>query len=46
MLIKCAAKVTVSSRRVLVELARHAPFAAAIRQILRRLQGNEVVELY
>jgi hypothetical protein len=46
MLIKCAAKVTVSARRVLVELAGHAPFAAAIRQIFSRLQGREVVDLY
>ena len=46
MLIKCAAKVTVSTRRVLVELARHAPFAAAIRQISSRLQHREVVNLY
>jgi hypothetical protein len=46
MLIKCAAKVTVSARRVLVELARHSPFAAVISQILSRLQGREVVNLY
>ena len=46
MLIKCAAKVTVSARRVLVELARHSPFAAVISQISSRLQGHEVVDLY
>jgi len=40
MLIKGAAKVSVSARRVLVEMASYAPFATAIRQILLRLQGN------
>jgi hypothetical protein len=43
---QCAAKVTVSARRVLVELARHSPFAAVISQISSRLQGCEVVSLY
>ncbi len=38
------AKVTVSARRVLVELARHSPFAAVISQISSRLQGCEVVD--
>jgi hypothetical protein len=46
MLVKCTAKVTVSARRVLVELARHSPFAAAISQISSRLQDREVVDLY
>jgi 3-polyprenyl-4-hydroxybenzoate decarboxylase len=46
MLIKTAAKVTVSARRVLVELARHAPLATAISQILSRLPDREVVSLY
>jgi hypothetical protein len=46
MLIKSAAKVTVSARRVVVELARHAPFAAVIGQILSRLQNHIVVDLY
>jgi Transposase DDE domain group 1 len=45
-LLKGAAKVTVSARRVLVDLARHSPFAAAIRQILSRLQGHKIVDLY
>jgi hypothetical protein len=45
-LIKTAAKVTVSSRRVLVELGGHAPFSVAIRQILHRLRDNKVVSLY
>jgi hypothetical protein len=46
MLIKCAAKVTVSARRVLVELAHHAPFATAVHQILHQLQGMKVEPLY
>ncbi len=46
MLLKRAAKVTVSARRVLVELARHSPCSAVISQILSRLQGREVVDLY
>ena len=39
-LIKTAAKVTVSVRRVLVELAAHCPFAAEIRLIAERLSTN------
>lgn len=46
MLIKCAAKVTVSARRVLVELARHCPFSAVTNQILERLQVVKVVDMY
>ena len=46
MLIKTAAKVTVSARRVLVELARHSPFSAAISQISSRLQERRIVDLY
>jgi Transposase DDE domain group 1 len=46
MLIKCAAKVTVSARRVLVELAHHAPFATAVHQILHQLQRMKVEPLY
>ena len=38
MLIKGAAKVSVSVRRVVVELAAYCPFAAEIRQIAKRLQ--------
>ena len=38
MLIKGAAKVSVSVRRVVVELATYCPFAAEIRQIAKRLQ--------
>jgi hypothetical protein len=38
MLLKGAAKVSVSARRVMVELSRHCPFAAIVRQILHRLQ--------
>jgi len=40
MLIKGAAKVSVSARRVVVELAAYYPFAAEIRQIAQRLQAN------
>jgi len=40
MLIKGAAKVSVSLRRVVVELAAYCPFAAEIRQIARRLQSK------
>jgi hypothetical protein len=43
MLIKGAAKVSVSVRRVVVELAAHCPFAAEIRQIAERLQANGAV---
>ena len=39
-LIKTAAKVSVSVRRVLVELAAHCPFAAEIRFIAQRLSTN------
>ncbi len=39
-LIKTAAKVTVSVRRVLVELAAHCPFATEIRLIAQRLSTN------
>jgi hypothetical protein len=46
MLIKSTAKVNVSTRRVLVELAHHAPFAAAISQISSQLQSHTVVDLY
>jgi hypothetical protein len=46
MLIKCAAKVTVSARRIVVDLARHAPFSAVTNQILARLQGLKVVNSY
>ena len=44
-LIKTAAKVTVSARRVLVELAAHCPFAAEIRLIAQRLSTNGQVVL-
>jgi hypothetical protein len=43
MLIKGAAKVTVSTRRVLVELANYCPFASEIRQIIQRLSGADGV---
>lgn len=46
MLIKCAAKVTVSARRVVVDLAQHAPFSAVISRILHQLQANIIVDLY
>jgi hypothetical protein len=36
----------VSARRVLVELASHAPFATAIRQLRHRLQVMAVEPLY
>ncbi len=43
-LIKTAAKVTVSVRRVLVELAAHCPFAAEIRLIAERLAtGSQLI---
>lgn len=43
-LIKIAAKVTVSVRRVLVELAAHCPFAAEIRLIAERLAtGSQII---
>jgi hypothetical protein len=46
MLIKGAAKVTVSARRILVELSNYCPFAKEIRQITQRLLGSEEVFLY
>ena len=42
MLIKGAAKVSISARRVLVELANYNPFASEMRQISLRLQGNQM----
>ena len=39
-LIKTAAKVSVSVRRILVELAAHCPWAAEIRLIAQRLSTN------
>jgi hypothetical protein len=42
-LIKGAAKVTVSTRRLLVELANYCPFAPEIRQIIQRLSGTNAV---
>ncbi len=38
-LIKCAAKVQVSPRRILVELSASSPFAFEIRQVARNLCG-------
>jgi hypothetical protein len=46
MLIKGAAKVTVSVRRVLVELSNYCPFAEEIRLILQRLRRPKEVVLY
>lgn len=40
MLIKGAARVRVSARRVLVELASYHPYATEMRQIVERLQGH------
>jgi hypothetical protein len=40
MLIKCAARVKVSARRVLVELAAYCPFAHELRQITQRLVSS------
>ena len=45
MLIKGAAKVTVSARRVLVELSNYCPFAEEIRQITQQLRSSEEVFL-
>ena len=45
MLIKGAAKVTVSARRVLVELSNYCPFAEEIRQISQQLRSSEEVFL-
>ena len=39
-LIKLAARVTVSARRVFVELATHSPFAREIQQIAQRLSDS------
>lgn len=44
-LIKTAARVTVSVRRVLVELASFCPFAAEIRQIAQRLSQSNPLKL-
>lgn len=41
LLIKGAAKVTVSARRVLVELAAFCPFADALRQIAQNLSKSQ-----
>ena len=41
MLIKGAAKVTLSTRRILVELSHYNPFATEIHQIIQRLTGTE-----
>ncbi len=46
MLIKGAAKVTVSARRILVELSNYCPFSAEISQILQKLRYPEEVILY
>jgi Transposase DDE domain group 1 len=46
MLIKGAAKVTVSARRVLVELSNYCPCSEEISQILQRLRRSEEVILY
>jgi Transposase DDE domain group 1 len=46
MLIKGAAKVTVSARRVLVELSNYCPFSDEIQQILQQLRCTEKVALY
>lgn len=43
MLIKGAAKVTVSARRVLVELSNYCPFAQEIRQITQQLRASKEV---
>jgi len=45
MLIKGAAKVSVSARRVLVELSNYCPFAEEIRQITQQLRSSEEVFL-
>ena len=45
LLIKGAARVTVSVRRVLVELAAYCPFAAEIRHITQRLCAPESLQL-
>ncbi len=45
MLIKGAARVRVSARRVLVELAAYCPFAQELRQITQRLVSSNVLSL-
>lgn len=45
MLIKGAARVRVSARRVLVELAAYCPFAQELRQITQRLVSSKVLSL-
>jgi hypothetical protein len=45
MLIKGAARVRVSARRVLVELAAYCPFAQELRQITQRLVSSKVLPL-
>ncbi|MEO1400598.1 MAG: transposase, partial [Cyanobacteria bacterium J06635_1] len=44
-LIKVAARVTVSVRRVVVELAAFCPFAAEMRQIAQRLRQSNPLKL-
>ena len=44
LLIKGAAKVTVSARRVLVELAAFCPFADELRQITQRLSKSQLLQ--
>lgn len=45
MLIKCAARVRVSARRVLVELAAYCPFAQELQQITQQLVSLKVLAL-
>lgn len=45
MLIKGAARVTVSVRRILVELAAYSPFAHELKQIVQRLLNSTALEL-
>lgn len=45
MLIKGAARVSVSTRRVLVELAAYCPFAQELRQITQRLVSSKALSL-
>jgi Transposase DDE domain group 1 len=44
LLIKGAAKVTVSARRILVELAALCPFAKELRQIARNLSKSQFLK--
>ena len=44
-LIKQAAKVTLSVRRVLVEMSAHCPWADTIQQIAQRLNSSEIALL-